>query len=131
MPASTATLTAVVKDSTSTMATQAASPARRPAPAGPHSKRIPSPDWPAQSPMPHSLVVRLPCAGQLRSSPPGVEEVGRPPKDSRIMWACPHRGQAPSTPTALGRHFRRQAGHLYQETPGPRSGMIRTQASLT
>ncbi len=50
MPVSTAPLTAVVKDNTSTMTGQAASRAGRPAPAGTHAKRIPPPGRTAQSP---------------------------------------------------------------------------------
>lgn len=131
MPLSMAMLTVVVKDSTSTMTRQAASEARRRAPLGPRSQRIPLLDWPPQSrtALPPASD-RVPGAAQL-CSPSDAGVVVRPPKDSRIMWECPHRGHAPSAPTALGRHFRRQAGHLYQATPGPRSGMILTQASLT
>lgn len=53
--------------------------------------------------------------------------VERLPKESLRMWAWPQPGQLPSGPTAAGRHFRRQAGHLNQGTPIPRSGVILIQ----
>lgn len=125
MPFSTATLTAVVNDSTSTVTRQAASMARRLAPAVPTRSgprcRTGRPGHPSRFPL-----ARRSWAAQPRSGC-GAALSGRLPRDGFSRRVLPQRGQLPSGPTAVGRRLRRQAGHLSQATPKPRSGVILTR----